>query len=273
MHCPGCGKEVAESDVKCGSCGSSVSSRTASSPEITKPSPQRSNWAVANLNLGLICFAVLIAFFVTLGRAPINFRLGLLPAALVVGAVAIICGHRAKGLIRRSSGGLVGQGMATVGLIIGYLGLASSILLIAIAAFVHFVAYSRIAANQSAAVASLQRINTAATIYAEGYGGYPPSLSVLGPGKSGSPYADCQPSKESGCMLEPDLASGRKWNYVFTYVPGTADTAGAIRSYAIYADPTEPGVTGKLDFYTDQTCVIRFAKGKQASPESPPFGK
>ena len=57
----------------------------------------------------------------------------------VVGAiVAIICGHLARGEIRRSQGGLEGDGLAVAGLVLGYVQLAFGlvIVLFAIAALV-----------------------------------------------------------------------------------------------------------------------------------------
>lgn len=44
--------------------------------------------------------------------------------------VAVICGHIARGQIRESNGQQVGDGMALAGLILGYVGLALTILFI-----------------------------------------------------------------------------------------------------------------------------------------------
>jgi hypothetical protein len=41
----------------------------------------------------------------------------------VAGIAAVVCGHLARGRVRRSKGWLLGEGMATAGLVTGYLGL------------------------------------------------------------------------------------------------------------------------------------------------------
>lgn len=57
----------------------------------------------------------------------------------VVGAVvAVVCGHLARGEIRRAQGQLEGDGLAVAGLVLGYvqLALGAALLLLAIAAVV-----------------------------------------------------------------------------------------------------------------------------------------
>ena len=281
MLCPRCDKEVAETDNLCGFCGNPISRAepslkelpaSAVAPKATEEEPPlRYGKATASLVLGLLCVTALGGFHALVTSHPnmIIMRC-LLFTGLLAGVLAVIFGHRAKASIRQSSGHLMGKGKATVGLVLGYLGLGSTLLLVAIASFlVLFVANSRMAANQSSAVGSLQRINTAAIIYAEGFGGFPPKLAVLGPAKTSDPNVSVEPSKEAAELLDENLASGRKSNYVFTYVAGPADSAGTIRTYSVHADPAEPGVSGKMYYFTDQTCVIRVEKGKEANQNSP----
>ncbi len=285
MLCPGCGKEVADADVLCGFCGSSLSpgkhSSTESPPQVSgaalpgtpEQSTQRSGKATASLILALLSFAALVGVFASI-TSNLNqvFLRSLFFAGPLAGLLAVIYGHLAKASIHRSGGRLRGKGRAIVGLILGYLGLASMLFTIAMSVFaVLFVTNSRMAADQSSAVHSLQGINTAATIYAEGYGGFPPTLAVLGPTKTDSPNASAEPSKEAAGLIDEDLAAGRKSNYRFTYIPGPPNSAGIIRTYAVHADPAEPGVSGRMDYYTDQTCVIRVEKMREANQDSPPF--
>lgn len=64
--------------------------------------------------------------------AIVSFAFGLLAwlTLPVLGSiVAIVCGHMARGEIRRSQGSLDGDGFALAGLILGYLQLACSLLL------------------------------------------------------------------------------------------------------------------------------------------------
>jgi hypothetical protein len=69
----------------------------------------------------------------TCTTATISLIFGVLSwcGLIVIGAaVAIICGHMARGEIRRSNGALEGEGMATAGLVLGYLHLAAFFLII-----------------------------------------------------------------------------------------------------------------------------------------------
>jgi len=72
-------------------------------------------------------------------------------------------------------------------------------------------------------------------------------------------------------LIDEYLAAGRKSNYRFTYIPGPVDSAGRILTYKVHADPVEPGVSGKMHYFTDQTSVIRVENGKEANANSPPL--
>ncbi len=67
----------------------------------------------------------------TSSLATISLVAGILSWTLAptIGAiVAVVTGHMAKGEIRRSGGMLTGDGLATIGLILGYINLAASLL-------------------------------------------------------------------------------------------------------------------------------------------------
>ena len=119
---------------------------------------------------------------------------------------------------------------------------------------------------------SLRNINTAAISYAHTYDrGYPSTLAALGPTKSEIRNSSPEPSEKAAGLIDEYLASGRKSNYKFAYNPGPADSTGKITTYAVRADPIEPGNTGKMYYFTDQTGVIRAEKGKEADESSPPI--
>ena len=277
MVCPRCGREIAETEVICGFCGSSLSqSKPESVPSAKAAAPRgslarprtRSCMAAASLILGLLPLLP-VARFLTLVFRTVSATLSLSVyySDFAAALLAIILGHQAKAAIRRSGGHLHGTGMAVGGLFSGYLWLASSILVIAISAF---VANSRIAANQASSLGSLRTINTAAISFAQTYHrGYPPSLAALGPPKAESPNASVGPSEKAADLIDEYLAAGRKSNYRFTYIAGPADSTGRIQTYAVHADPIEPGKTGKWYYFTDQTNVIRSEKGKEANESSP----
>ncbi len=75
----------------------------------------------------------------------------------------VICGHKALSRIKQSSGGLSGQGLATAGLITGYIGIALTILFIPLMAAIaipNFVK-ARETAQMNACISNLREIDAA----------------------------------------------------------------------------------------------------------------
>jgi hypothetical protein len=96
------------------------------------------------------------------------------------------------------------------------------------------------------------------------YGGYPRSLSNLGPGNpAGSASAD---------LVDSALASGAKGGYVFAYTAGATGVSGNVLSYSISANPIAPGTSGQRRFFTDQSGVIRATTAGAADASSTPIG-
>ncbi len=175
MFCPSCGAEVSQGDAFCRLCGRSLSapnstpaepslgSKTAGTAEEREEPPGRSGEATASLILGLFSFVP------------------------IIGLLAVIFGHLAKGSIRRSGGRLLGEGMASLGLVLGYLGLGGWAVY-GLTFLVHpFLPSTQRADNEESAIGSLRTIDTAAITYSSMYNrGYPPSLAALGPPKVGN---------------------------------------------------------------------------------------
>jgi type IV pilus assembly protein PilA len=125
---------------------------------------------------------------------------------------------------------------------------------------------SKIAANQSSAVASLRTINTSEVTYSSTYNqGYTSSLAQLGPPASGSTT-----SSNAG-LTDSVLAGGTKSGYTFAYTAGTA-VAGSTPTYQITATPVSVGTTGLNYYYTDDTNVIRQNSSTTASASDSPIG-
>jgi hypothetical protein len=81
---------------------------------------------------------------------------------------AVICGHMAYSRIKRSAGTLTGEGLALAGLIIGYVGIAFSILLIPLMAAIaipNFVK-ARQTAQMNACINNLRQIDGAIQMWA-----------------------------------------------------------------------------------------------------------
>lgn len=196
---------------------------------------------------------------------------------------AIILGHISLSEIRRSAGRLGGRGLATTGLVLGYLGLMVIPIMIVAAIAIPNLLRARIAANEASAVGSLRTINVAAVQYAAGYeNGFPSSFEVFGYGKT--IVGNCN----HGGLIDRRLASGQKSGYIFTYTPQFPNdasgpvvspkaaargcTSGGASGFTVAADPLQRGTTGVRSFFTDQTGVIRYsANGESATADSPPL--
>jgi len=109
---------------------------------------------------------------------------------------------------------------------------------------------ARIAANEASAVGSLRALNTAQISYSSSYptAGFATALSSLA-------GTNCAPPGSTGaCMIDTQLASGKKSGYSFTE-SGTSGTPNA--TYQFRADPLSPNQSGVRYFCTFADAVIR----------------
>src|ERR1700730_8136925 len=139
-----------------------------------------------------------------------------------------------------------------------------AILLVVAAIAIPNLLHSNLSEDESSTVASLRALNAACANYSMLYGGYPGSLSNLGPGDAAN--------STSAVLLDAPLASGRKGGYVFTYAAGPIGIGGNVLSYTITANPAAPGGTGRRRFFTDQSGVIRASTHSVADANSTPVG-
>ncbi|HLJ22994.1 MAG TPA: prepilin-type N-terminal cleavage/methylation domain-containing protein [Candidatus Acidoferrales bacterium] len=126
---------------------------------------------------------------------------------------------------------------------------------------------SKIQANETAAVGALKALQESTILYSNSYGGFPHSLSDLGPAASGSPATSA-----SADLIDSVLAGGVKSGYRFNYAPGTTDPSGNVLTYTITATPVSPGSTGQRSFFTDQSGTIRNTSNGTADSTSAPLG-
>jgi len=127
------------------------------------------------------------------------------------------------------------------------------ILIIAAIAIPNFLR-SKIAANESSAVASLRTISTAETTYASSWGvGYAPALGNLG-----GPIPCATATPVAACLVDPLLTSGAnvKSGYSFAAV-GNTPAGGVNTGFEANATPISVDVTGKRAFCVDQSGVLR----------------
>lgn len=180
----------------------------------------------------------------------------------------MILGHLSLSEIRKSAGRLKGKGIATAGLVLGYIGIGAVpfIILIVAAIAIPNLLRAKMAANESVAVGSLRTYNTAIVTYAQQCPeqGFPASTTQLGPG-----LGDCN---RAGLVVQ-GLANPRsvRSGYVFIYQPMVHDRQGHVTKYAISADPLQRGVSGNRHFYIDETGIIRSDAGNGATAASAPL--
>jgi len=113
---------------------------------------------------------------------------------------------------------------------------------------------SRIAANESSAVASLRTINTAEVTYASTWGaGYAGTLDNLG-----GPTPCGPPTVLAACIIDPllSVAPYTRSGYTFAAV-GNNVAGGVANGFEANGTPNVADVTGKRAFCSDQTGVIR----------------
>jgi type IV pilus assembly protein PilA len=134
------------------------------------------------------------------------------------------------------------------------------ILIIAAVAVPSFLR-SRIAANESSAVASLRTLNSAQISYNSTYPtvGYASTLTALS-GTSCSP-----PSSTGACLIDTVLATGQRsgYNFTLTNVTGTPNS-----TYNVIASPTTWNYSGMNYFCSFSDAVIRSSTTTIATCDS-----
>ncbi len=129
-----------------------------------------------------------------------------------------------------------------------------AIILIIMAIAVPSFLQSRIAANESAAAATIRTVNSAQISYNSAYPtiGYASSLNNLGGVCTGSTV----PSSASACLIDSALQSGTRSGYVFVLSNVSGTPAG---NYNVIAAPTLTGYSGNRNFCSYDDAVVRVS--------------
>lgn len=235
---------------------------------------------------GGVFYRPLRYMFVTLRYLEMPLRGGLLPLLAGAGLLGIIFGHRARSSTPRIGGTVLGKGKAALGLVLGYMAVTGWIaygtvnFVVMPYAITPVLEQKTIKSNEQSAIECLHSIDTAATSYSLDYKhGYPPSLAVMGPPNGIDPnlpwdeqykLRNKKENANATGMLTEEEASGTYDGYKFTYSPGKI-IGGHIATFTVNADPLNPGKTGNMHYFTDESGVIRYASRSQADAESPPI--
>jgi prepilin-type N-terminal cleavage/methylation domain-containing protein len=113
-------------------------------------------------------------------------------------------------------------------------------------------------ANESNAIASMRTISTAQFAFqvGEGAGDYGDLAELTAPVPG---------------YVDDDLGDGEKAGYAFA-ITTVAGTDAVAASFAVTSEPVGPGITGRRNFYVDQTGVVRATSdGSAADASSDPI--
>jgi hypothetical protein len=184
MLCTQCGAESAGPTQLCPQCGKPFGAGPANPAvfSVTATQPHTDGKAVASFILGILAFIL----------------------SIFTGIPAIILGHLSRASIRRSGGGLKGDGLAITGLATGYLSVGFFLLIVP-AILIPNMTRAKIVTNEHAATRTVRRITVSEMTYQTKYpnSGYAPSLAVLAPPES---TCGAQPSAERACLLDKNDA-------------------------------------------------------------------
>jgi type II secretory pathway pseudopilin PulG len=125
---------------------------------------------------------------------------------------------------------------------------------------------SQIAANETAAIESLAKINKAEVTYQTAFPtvGFASTLAALGPGSPDGKCKDTDRNSAHACLIEVALARAdgsthTRAGYWFAVSPTSRDAGGVITGYVAGASAGNFNKTGSRDFCSLEDAVIRFA--------------
>jgi type IV pilus assembly protein PilA len=266
MFCFKCGTAMGDDAAVCPQCGAAVADapQVAPSPPAPpsqpwpgSPAPQQQYWQPPRTD----------------GKATASMILGILGLLCfwgIAGIPAVILGHLSKADIRKNAGRLQGDGMATAGLIMGYISIVFGLLIFS-AILIPNMLRARMDANHSAAMSSLRTITTAQVSYSTDYPsrGYARDLAVLGSGSSSCPGGR---SADHACLLTGPLSVSQctagfwctKGGYKFS-MSGVCGADGNCTDYVIVATPVRPNL-GRRSFCSTSDGVLRYKLGQITTP-------
>ena len=126
---------------------------------------------------------------------------------------------------------------------------------------------ARMQANEASAAASIHALNTAEISYSSAFPTIGFSASLANSGDGGT--SPCPGSATASCYIDPNLASGTKSGYSFSYTPDAATTPSL--HYAVNVDPLSRGITGQRSFFSSDGNVTRYNTTVAANSSDSPL--
>lgn len=284
MFCANCGATLSSGLSFCTNCGAKIGASAAAAPPApAAPVPSAQSAAPVAPTPATVQpagpFAPPPVAPATYGphadvKAIFSLILGIfsiIPFSILAGIPAIILGHLALRDINNGQGQRTGKGMATAGLVMGYL---SIFLLIAAIALPNILRARMVSPGEGSQLGSLRTINVAEVTYNTMYPerGYARDLASLGSGPEGCN----QTSAEHACLIDsilgaPTCTAGlwcAKSGYRFSVVAKCPETM--CTDYVATATPAEYD-NGHRNYCTTSDGVIRFSEGQtMGTPLSDP---
>ena len=232
-NCAQCGNALSPTDRFCAVCGRATPGTTlsqtsaAAAPAIPGMPPPTSGKAIASLICGIFLFV--------------------LPASIA----AVVLGHLSLSEIKKSAGRIQGQGLATAGLVLGYLGLSIIPIAIIAAIAIPNLLRARISANETSAIDAVRSVVAAEATYRETHPeiGFTCDLNEL----------------KSTEKIDSSVATGTKNGYSFSLENCSLGDAGTdVQKYEVVASPTRRNQTGRRIFCSDQSAVVKAYSGGSA---------
>ncbi len=117
---------------------------------------------------------------------------------------------------------------------------------------------TRLAANESSAIAALKTLSSAAHTYRASNPGYPADLNAL--------YAGLTPA-----YIDSVLASGTRNGYSFSLAGTNADANGNFQGFEAFGSPLSLGITGNRFFFLDTSGIIRYSSTAEGAISGNPL--
>jgi Domain of unknown function (DUF4190) len=266
MFCFGCGASMPDGSPVCTQCGAEA--RNAPQPPVM-PQSQVPGWSQPGMAQPYRLEPP------TDGKAMASMIFGIVGMLCfwgVLGIPAVILGHLGRASISKSMGRLKGEGMATAGLVMGYLNIVLGILLV-IAIVLPAVKGTRGVVNEQAAASTVRTLNAAQSRYSAEVGSngtYAPDLATLGPGPSGK--CEGVGTAEHACLIDSILGNEQcksglwcmKQRYRYS-MTGICAEDRSCSDYVIVASPATP-FAGKTSYCSTSDLTVRFRSGPIFTP-------